>query len=218
MLAINQVVQILYLTFWSIEVVQMIVISYVLLQYYAEIEPIVTEEEKKQSRCKCVDGYLALTVMFVILSVMKLVGFMGVYTFKVTIESQETAHYVMASLGFACSVLVTVTLFIRRTIFWNHAIENRLLDHILLFFNWLYVAGILASCIVFGITLLGIPEMILAFLLQGETLFLIYDIWKDPASFKKPVAETVRITAYLRHKRGFVDKMYHAFRLKKYSV
>lgn len=153
------------------------------------------------------DVYFGITVMFVVLSIVQVVGLMGVYAFKCTIPSQETAHYVMAALGFISGIMINVLLFIRRLIWWNHAISRKKLDTVLLGFNFLYVAGVIASAIVFTIQILGIPEMILSFLLQAERLFLIYDIWKDPESFINNVVKRVTFTIRLKARNDYPTNM-----------
>lgn len=217
MLAENEVVQILYLCFWSVETIETIAIAYILFIYYTEIEHIIAKiDRNKSTHSKNV--YFGLTVAYVALSVLRLIGFMGVYAFKVTIKSQEIPHLAMASLGFGVSILISVLLFARRVIYWNHAIDNRKLDHVVLAFNFIYVLGLLACAIVFIFDMQGIPEMTLAFLLQAETLWIIYDIWKDPETFKKEVVKVRDVDLLLPKKSTFISKMLRISRQKKHIV
>jgi hypothetical protein len=205
MLATSETVATIYLVFWSVELVQTLSIIYFLIEYYMEIIDII----KLDTSALVQDAYYALTVGFAVASIMKLIGLMGVYGFKSTVHSQQTAHYVMAGLGFGSCIVISIFLFIRRVLWWNHAISSKRADTALLVFNFLYVSGILASAIVFFVQILGIPEMTLSFLLQGEMLILIYDIWRDPVELRKTRLKQipVQITLALKQKRNYLWNM-----------
>lgn len=206
MLATNEYVAGIYLGFWSVECVETISVVYILLRYYTEIEKRIAKETSKVIH----DVYFALTLMFAILSITKLIGLMGVYAFKSTVHSEQLSHYVMAGLGFVSCIMISLLLFIRRAIWWNHAINSKRSDSVLLAFNFFYVAGIIASAIVFFLQILGIPEMILSFLLQAEMLILIYDIWRDPVDFAevKKKSNPPQITLSLKFKRNYLWNMF----------
>lgn len=186
-------------------------ICFILIYYYTSISDVIKAESPHSE-----NAYFALTYVYVALVFTKLVGFMGVFLFNANISSQHTAHYAMAAMGFISAALSSLILLIRRFIFWNRAISSKWKDHVFLGFNTIYVLGIAAAAIVFGIMPSGIPEMTFSFTLQPDTLFLIYDIWKDPESYKntRPVVPSIHLR--LRPKRFYVHKMLRVYLEKKH--
>ncbi len=225
----GQVIQNLYLICWGFNNATTLAIILIILRYY--INDIEKNHPPNEKPCVHHHEHCLLFTfkwMYVFCAIGKAIGFLGLYYFPVTTESE--IHYGYAITAFILSIVSIVVLFIRR-VFINTRFTNIAYDPetgkktwsfwIRFIFNLLFILTMIGMAISMiavncgGHQCKGVYEFVMCNFIWLDPVWMIYDLATEPDPYlryfyKSPATDMIMIP--IKARKDYIDKIYEKVR------
>lgn len=219
MLAINTYVQTLYICWCVIYSIIVFCIIGLCTKYYwkgnqrSDFYDNQDGETKERHIC-CKNSaldflYVVFTILYIIFSLVKLTGIIGLFFFNVNDPSQSTAHYIFAALGFSFAVACVFLLFVRRLIVYTMSRDVNM--HVIFYiFDGLWTLTLISLSSVFIGIRTGEYEFTISLMIVLDPLWQIYDFAKEKNFLKMYYQDTkpAKISLNLKKKDYYIKKFF----------
>jgi hypothetical protein len=219
MLAINTYVQTLYICWCVIYSIIVFSIIGLCVKYYwkgnQRSDSYETNEGEVRERHICCKNssldflYIVFTILYIIFSIVKLTGIIGLFFFNVNDPSQSTSHYVFAALAFGFSVACVVLLFVRRVIVYIMSETPNLPLYFYIFDGLWSVTVVALASVLIGIRT-GEYEFTVSLMVVLDPSWQIADFMSEKNFVKMYYREgkTAKISLNLKKKDYYIKKFF----------